>query len=256
MDRPPHLDIDLNEAPSPPPSPTPAPAFPLSPPREFAPTIFAHPPPLPPPPPPPPAPVHPPPPPANAQAQLLLAQEAREMALRFHQAETLRVAAARALAAATGSSAGVPQPAQHPGDAGWGHPGHPPLLCPSCNRPEIPGATIVCDACERGFHESCVRVWPPLMSQPPPPPPGPPGVRRPPAIVNEDWTCPECEVLGARSTRWRLGTVPCLDINAAPPEDPVTVAVRDITRQLSQLPINTLLMIAAHLIIEIHGYQN
>ncbi|CAM0946371.1 unnamed protein product [Alopecurus aequalis] len=224
MDRPPHLDIDLNEAPSPPPSP----AVPQSPPREFALPIFAPPPQLPPPPPPLPPPLAP----ANAQAQLLLAHEAREIALRFQRAESLRFSAIRALAtasAAVGSPLGVPQPAQHPGEAGWAHPGHLPLPCASCGRPEIPGATIICDACERGFHESCVRVWPPLMSQPPPPPPGPPGVRRPPAAVNEDWMCPECEMHGSRSNRWRLGAVP-LDINAAPPEDPVTVAVRDITR--------------------------
>ncbi|KAM0868772.1 hypothetical protein ACQ4PT_041113 [Festuca glaucescens] len=226
MDRPPHLDIDLNEAPSPP--------FPQSPPREYAPPICSPPPPLPPPPPllPPPPPPPPPPALANVQAQLLLAHEAREIALSLHQAESLRVTAARALAAAAaaaGSLVGVPQPAQHPGEAGWGH---PPLPCASCGRPEIPGATIVCDACERGFHESCVRVWPPLMSQAPPPPPGPPGVRRPPVAVNEDWMCPECEMRGARSARWRLGAVE-LDMNAAPPEDPVTVAVRDITRQVS-----------------------
>ena len=91
---------------------------------------------------------------------------------------------------------------------------------------------MVCDACERGFHPSCVRVWPPLL--PPPPPPGPPGARRSRAAANEDWICPECERRGARSTRWKLGAVE-LDINAAPPEDPVAVIANDIRRQLLEL---------------------
>jgi hypothetical protein len=60
---------------------------------------------------------------------------------------------------------------------------------------------------------------------------------------------------GERSGRWRLGAVE-LDINAAPPpEDPLTVAARDIDRHLSQLPINNLLMIAANLIIGLRGYD-
>lgn len=91
---------------------------------------------------------------------------------------------------------------------------------------------MVCDACDRGFHPNCVRVWPPLF--PPPPPPGPPGARRPRAAANEDWICPACERCGARSTRWKLGAVE-LDINAAPPEDPVTVIANDIRRQLLEL---------------------
>ncbi|VAI56686.1 unnamed protein product [Triticum turgidum subsp. durum] len=222
MDRPPHLDIDLNEAPSPPPSPPVA--VPQSPPRGFAAPIFAPPPPLPPPPPPPPQPQ----PPANAQAQLLLAHQAREIALAYHRGESWRLAAATAIAAATaGSSVEVPPPAQHPGVAGWGN---PPPPCASCGLPELPGATIICDACERGFHESCVHVWGPLMRQPPPPPlPTPPGVRRPPVAVNEDWMCPACEIGGAHSKRWKLRAVP-LDINAAPREDPVAVTIGDITR--------------------------
>ncbi|KAF7078718.1 hypothetical protein CFC21_083104 [Triticum aestivum] len=222
MDRPPHLDIDLNEAPSPPPSP-PA-AVPQSPPRGFAAPIFAPPPPLLLPPPPPPQPQ----PPANAQAQLLLAHQAREIALAYHRGESWRLAAATAIAAVTaGSSVEVPPPAQHPGVAGWGN---PPPPCASCGLPELPGATIICDACERGFHESCVHVWGPLMRQPPPPPlPTPPGVRRPPVAVNEDWMCPACEIGGAHSKRWKLRAVP-LDINAAPREDPVAITVGDITR--------------------------
>uniref|UniRef100_A0A453NNQ0 Zinc finger PHD-type domain-containing protein n=1 Tax=Aegilops tauschii subsp. strangulata TaxID=200361 RepID=A0A453NNQ0_AEGTS len=182
----------------------------------------------------------------NAQAQLLLAHQAREIALAYHRGESWRLAAATAIAAATaGSSVEVPPPAQHPGVAGWGN---PPPPCASCGLPELPGATIICDACERGFHESCVHVWGPLMRQPPPPPlPTPPGVRRPPVAVNEDWMCPACEIGGAHSKRWKLRAVP-LDINAAPREDPVAVTVGDITRQLSQLPLNHLLM-TLHLLI-------
>uniref|UniRef100_K3Z0F2 PHD-type domain-containing protein n=1 Tax=Setaria italica TaxID=4555 RepID=K3Z0F2_SETIT len=94
------------------------------------------------------------------------------------------------------------------------------------------GSTFVCDACDRGFHSKCVRVWPPLL--PPPPPPGPPGARRPRAAANEDWICPQCEMRGARSTRWKLGPVP-LDINAAPPEEPVAASAHDISRHFLEL---------------------
>ncbi|KAL5207727.1 hypothetical protein ABZP36_032162 [Zizania latifolia] len=208
MDRPPHLDIDLNEEPSPP--------------REVAPPVSAVPPALFPPLPP----LGPAPPVDNSG--LVLPYEARELALRIHQAEALKASAARAIASVSaGAPFGPPPPAEYPGEAGWGN---PLLPCASCGRPEKLGGTIVCDACERGFHISCVRVWPPLMPQPPPsPPPGPPDARRPRAAANEDWMCPECEMRGARTNRWKLGPVQ-LDINAAPPEDPLIVTARDVTR--------------------------
>ncbi|XP_062218444.1 methyl-CpG-binding domain-containing protein 9-like isoform X2 [Phragmites australis] len=209
MDRPPHLDIDLNEAPSPQQCETP-------PPRGFAPPVYA----------PPPMPQFQPPPPqpAPASQQLLLQQEALEMALQFHRVPEPRNTHFGAIGNVPSGflpGMGVPPPPPHPGEAGWGHPLRP---CASCGHPEILGGTMVCDACDRGFHPSCVRVWPPLMLTPPPPP-GPPGARRPRAAANDDWICPECEMRGARSSRWKLGPVP-LDINAAPPED----AVMDISR--------------------------
>lgn len=79
-----------------------------------------------------------------------------------------------------------------------------------------------------------------------------PGARRPRATANEDWICPECEMRGARTNRWKLGPVP-LDINVPPPstpdaEDPVAVATRDVTRQLSQLSFPQLLLLTADLI--------
>jgi hypothetical protein len=126
------------------------------------------------------------------------------------------------------SGLSMPPLAPFPGQAGWGH---PPRPCASCGHPEILGGTIVCDSCDRGFHPGCVRVWPPLMFTPPP---GPSGARRPHAVANDDWICPECEMRGARSTAWKLGPVP-LDINAAPPEEPAEEAVRDISRQLLEL---------------------
>ncbi|KAG8058343.1 hypothetical protein GUJ93_ZPchr0002g26350 [Zizania palustris] len=213
MDRPPRLDIDLNEEPSP------AEAAP-SPPREVAPPVsVVHPalfPPLTPPP------LGPAPPVDNPG--LVLSYEARELALRIHQAEALKAAAARAIASVSaGAPFGPPPPAEYPGEAGWGN---PLLPCASCGRPEELGGTIVCDACERGFHISCVRVWPPLMPQPPP---SPPDARRPRAAANEDWMCPECEMRGARTNRWKLGPVQ-FDINAVPPEDPLIVTASDVTR--------------------------
>ncbi|XBH75121.1 hypothetical protein VPH35_101936 [Triticum aestivum] len=248
MDRPPHLDFDLNE----PPPPSPPPAVHQPPPREFAAAMPIVAPPLPPPPPPQLR------PPANVQAHLLLPHHARELALAYHRAESWRLAAATASAPATaGSSLEVPPPpvlqspafapppprpaqlpppanvqtqllvvhqareivlayhrgelwwrsaiaaatagssveglppapAQHPGVAGWG--GNP---CASCGLPELPGTTVICDACERGFHQACVHV-----------------VRRPPVGVNEGWMCPEC----------------------APGAVPLDISVRDITRQVS-----------------------
>uniref|UniRef100_A0A8I6XVP0 PHD-type domain-containing protein n=1 Tax=Hordeum vulgare subsp. vulgare TaxID=112509 RepID=A0A8I6XVP0_HORVV len=162
------------------------------------------------------------PPPANVvQAQLQHANQAREIVLSYHRGEWCR-SAIPATAATAGSSVEVPPPApaQHPGAAGWG--GHP---CASCGLPELPAGTIICDACERGFHESCVNV------RCPPSPVPTPGVRvrRPQVAVNEDWVCPECEIAGAR------GAVP-LHINAA-------VTFQDITRQLCQLPLDHFLMI-------------
>ncbi|KAF7076557.1 hypothetical protein CFC21_081190 [Triticum aestivum] len=258
MDRPPHLDFDLNE----PPPPSPPPAVHQPPPREFAAAMPIVAPPLPPPPPPQLR------PPANVQAHLLLPHHARELALAYHRAESWRLAAATASAPATaGSSLEVPPPpvlqspafapppprpaqlpppanvqtqllvvhqareivlayhrgelwwrsaiaaatagssveglppapAQHPGVAGWG--GNP---CASCGLPELPGTTVICDACERGFHQACVHV-----------------VRRPPVGVNEGWMCPEC----------------------APGAVPLDISVRDITRQLCQLPLDNLLTV-------------
>uniref|UniRef100_A0A453MLQ9 PHD-type domain-containing protein n=1 Tax=Aegilops tauschii subsp. strangulata TaxID=200361 RepID=A0A453MLQ9_AEGTS len=120
--------------------------------------------------PPPPRP-HQLPPPANVQAQLLLAHQASEIALAYQRGEWWRSAMA---ATTAGPSAGVPPPApaQHPGVARWGG-----NRCASCGLPELPGSTIICDACERGFHQACVQV-----------------VRRPPVAVNERWMCPGCAI--------------------------------------------------------------
>ncbi|XP_062223837.1 methyl-CpG-binding domain-containing protein 9-like [Phragmites australis] len=218
MDRPPHLNFDLNEAPSPQQCETPPPRAP-PPPRGNAAPVHAPPPPQ----------FQPRLPPAPASQQLVLQQEAIEMALQFHRAPEPRntpIGTIGNVSAGLLPGLGVPPPPppppQHPGEAGWGH---PPRPCASCGHPEILGGTMVCDACDRGFHPSCVRVWPPFMLTPLPPP-GPPGPRRPRAAANDDWICPECEMRGARSTRWKLGPVP-LDINAAPPEDPSM----DIMRQ-------------------------
>ncbi|CAN6230676.1 unnamed protein product [Urochloa humidicola] len=237
MDRPPHLDIDLNEAPSPPPfEPPPEQAPP--PPQEPAPPAYAAPPlPLPPPPPPPPQPQLPPallPLVAPSQQQLRLQQEALEMVLRVHRPPELRNTPFGPIGGVPPGllPAGLGLPAPHPGEAGWGF---PPPPCASCSRQEEMGSTFVCDACDRGFHAKCVRVWPPLP--PPPPPPGPPGARRPRAAANEDWICPECEMRGARSTRWKLGPVP-LDINAAPPEEPVVASLAASVADLSRTNIN------------------
>lgn len=135
-------------------------------------------------------------------------REARELAVMYHQAELARAAAGRAIAV-------PPFPHPGPGEAGWGN---PPGPCAVCGKPETPWETIICDACDRAFHQSCVRVWgPPVGTQPlPPPPPATPGVRRPAVTMNEDWMCPQCERNGKRSERWKLGPVR-LDINAAPP---------------------------------------
>ncbi|KAL6629999.1 hypothetical protein ACP70R_029764 [Stipagrostis hirtigluma subsp. patula] len=242
MDRPPHLVIDLNEAPSPPPGDTPTGPAP-SPPREFARPVYA------PPPPPPPQQQLPrqPAPQATAlagQQQQQQPREAAEMALRFHPPPELMAGAFGAIGSVpAGLLPGVglplpPPPAQHPGEAGWGF---PPRPCASCGQPEVLGGTMVCDACDRGFHPTCVRVWPPLVP-PPPPPPGPPGARRPRAAANEDWICPECEMRGARSSRWKLGPVP-LDINAAPREDPVPAAAMEVTSEIESRATHWLLVI-------------
>ncbi|CAN6277823.1 unnamed protein product [Urochloa humidicola] len=237
MDRPPHLDIDLNEAPSPPPFEPPQEQAPLPPP-EPAPPAYAVPPPPLPPQPQPPQPQLPPPAAllplvAPSQQQVRLQQEALEVVLRFHRPPELRNTPFGPIGGVPAGllPAGLGLPAPHPGEAGWGF---PPPPCASCSRQEELGSTFVCDACDRGFHSKCVRVWPPLL--PPPPPPGPPGARRPRAAANEDWICPECEMRGARSTRWKLGPVP-LDINAAPPEEPVAVPAPDISRQFLELLI-------------------
>ncbi|KAF0935692.1 hypothetical protein E2562_035742, partial [Oryza meyeriana var. granulata] len=172
MDRPPHLDIDLNEAPSPPACETPPPgAVYPSPPRDVTPPISAA-----------PAPPFLPPQQPTAPAvnpQMVLPYEARELALRIHQAQALRVAAATAIESVTSRAPpfGPPPPAQHPGEAGRGNPPLP-----------------------------------------------------------NDWICPECEMRGARTNRWKLGPVQ-LDINVPPPgtpdtEDPVAVATREVTRHV------------------------
>ncbi|XP_044968121.1 LOW QUALITY PROTEIN: methyl-CpG-binding domain-containing protein 9-like [Hordeum vulgare subsp. vulgare] len=152
------------------------------------------------------------PPPANVvQAQLQLANQAREIVLAYHRGEWCRSAIAATAAAAGSSEVPPPAPAQHPGAAGWG--GDP---CASCGLPELPASTIICDACERGFHESCVNV------RCPPPPVPTPGVRVRRPQVAEDWLCQECEIGGARRA------VP-LHTN----EVPVAVTVQEITRQVS-----------------------
>jgi hypothetical protein len=228
MDRPPHLDIDLNEAPSPLPYDNPPEDAP-SPPREATPPVRA-PPPAQPPPPVPPLPLAM----ASVGQQLQSQQEALEAARRFSLPgwSTAPFGATGNLRVGLLPSVGLSTPplALPLEEVGWGH---PPIPCASCGHPEILEAMILCDSCDRGFHPACVRVWPPLMPMPPPPP-GPPGARRPRAVANDDWICPECEMRGARSISWKLGPVPP-DINAAPPEEPGAVAVRDISRQLREL---------------------
>ncbi|XP_073354620.1 uncharacterized protein [Aegilops tauschii subsp. strangulata] len=163
MDRPPHLDIDLNAPPPPSPPLSPAPADIQSPPREFAAAIPVVGPPPPPPPPPPQL-----PPAANVQGHLLLPHQARELALAYHRAESWRLAAATASAPATaGSSVEVPPPSVL----------HSPTFAPPPQPPQLPPLANV--------H---------LMRPPPIPSPLPApgvGVRGPPAAVNEDWMCPE-----------------------------------------------------------------
>ncbi|XBI86612.1 hypothetical protein VPH35_094537 [Triticum aestivum] len=153
--------------------------------------IFAPPPPLPP----------QLPPPANVQADLLLTHQAREIGMAYQRGEWWRSAIA---SSTVGSWVEVPHPApaQH--------------LCVSCGLPMLSGTTIICYACERRFHASCIHHMRPTPIQPPLPTPSV-GVRGPPAAVNKDWMCPECAI-GA--------------VNA-----------RDITRQLCQLPLDHLLMV-------------
>ncbi|KAG0532135.1 hypothetical protein BDA96_04G082500 [Sorghum bicolor] len=144
MDRPPHLVIDLNEAPSPPPSDTP-PAQAPSPPRELAPPVQAPPPPqqqqLPPLLPPQPQPQ---PPLGAPNQQARLQQEALEGVLRVHRPLELRntpFGPVGNVPAGLFPGLGLPllplpPPAPHPGEAGWGNPVPP---CSSCGLPEILG---------------------------------------------------------------------------------------------------------------------
>ncbi|XBI86877.1 hypothetical protein VPH35_094751 [Triticum aestivum] len=110
------------------------------------------------------------PPPANVQTQLLLAHQAGEIPLAHHRGEMWWRSAIAAATAGSSAEGLPPAPVQHRGVAGWG--GNP---CASCGLPELPGSTVICDACERGFHQACVHV-----------------ARRPPVGVNEGWMCPEC----------------------------------------------------------------
>lgn len=91
-------------------------------------------------------------------------------------------------------------PAEFPGEAGFSM---PPLACGYCSRPELPGATMVCDGCERGFHLGCV-VSPSLWHQ-----------------RIDEWVCPECQSAGVPARRWSLagGANPMLDMNAPPPSE-------------------------------------
>lgn len=91
-------------------------------------------------------------------------------------------------------------PAEFPGEAGFNM---PPLACGYCTRPELPGATMVCDGCERGFHLGCVV---------------------PPAMWHQridEWVCPECQSAGVPARKWSLagGANPMLDMNAPPPTE-------------------------------------
>lgn len=182
----------------------------------------------------------------------MLPYEAREVAMGIHrdavaQAQALRVAAASAIESVTARAPPFgPPAARHPGRQGW----EPAAPCAACGLPENPwgpssatpasaGSTSPASASGR---RSCRRRRRRRA----------PGARRPRATANEDWICPECEMRGARTNRWKLGPVP-LDINVPPPstpdaEDPVAVATRDVTRQLSQLSFPQLLLLTADLI--------
>ncbi|KAG2245500.1 hypothetical protein Bca52824_085128 [Brassica carinata] len=74
--------------------------------------------------------------------------------------------------------------------------------CGACGRPESMELVVVCDACERGFHLSCVND----------------GVEAPPSA---DWMCSDCVAGGGRSKLWPLGVKSklILDMNASPPSD-------------------------------------
>ncbi|XP_037470866.1 WAS/WASL-interacting protein family member 3-like [Triticum dicoccoides] len=134
------------------------------------------------------------PPPANVQTQLLLVHQAGDIPLAYHREELWWRSAIAAATAGSSAEGLPPAPVQHPGVAGWGG-----NQCASCGLSELPGSTVICDACERGFHQACVHV-----------------ARRPPVGVNEGWMCPECAT----------GPVPL-----------------DITRQLCQLPLDNFLMV-------------
>ncbi|KAJ4799054.1 methyl-CPG-binding domain 9 [Rhynchospora pubera] len=91
-------------------------------------------------------------------------------------------------------------PAEFPGEAGFGLPA---LACGYCTRAELPGATMVCDGCERGFHLACAV---------------------PPAMWHQridEWVCPECLAAGVPARKWSLagGANPMLDMNAPPPSE-------------------------------------
>jgi PHD-finger len=91
-------------------------------------------------------------------------------------------------------------PAEFPGEAGFSM---PPLACGYCSQPELPSATMVCDACERGFHLRCA-VFPSLWHQ-----------------RIDEWVCPECQSAGVLARKWSLagGANPMLDMNAPPPSE-------------------------------------
>ncbi|EFH60538.1 methyl-CpG-binding domain 9 [Arabidopsis lyrata subsp. lyrata] len=74
--------------------------------------------------------------------------------------------------------------------------------CAACGRPESMELVVVCDACERGFHLSCVND----------------GVE---AAPSADWMCSDCVTGGERSKLWPLGVKSklILDMNASPPSD-------------------------------------
>ncbi|KAG7580253.1 Methyl-CpG DNA binding [Arabidopsis suecica] len=74
--------------------------------------------------------------------------------------------------------------------------------CAACGRPESTELVVVCDACERGFHLSCIND----------------GVE---AAPSADWMCSDCVTGGERSKLWPLGVKSklILDMNASPPSD-------------------------------------
>ena len=75
--------------------------------------------------------------------------------------------------------------------------------CAACGKPEDRGCVVVCDACERGFHLACARMW------------------GSPVAIHEEWLCGECVCGGVKSKRWPLGAKKrLLDMNASPPSDP------------------------------------